>query len=285
MLVLNWARTGSQNFVSCCQNVALLVPLHWWWWWRWWWLLSTDDDEIFIKFPPHANQLAQDHPLRSRWSEGDKKITGSTKKLLCIQVCFLGGLGIAQWAWNDWPSDGFTADWIIQIHRGLLTTCCFTTFVQLLLSRFVCIQAVWPTQKTSMSWPKKKRHGTPPTKKSRICQLTNCPNCTRAQSCKRGSQVSLQWIPSCVGGVRLVWNRCWAEEEGEGAFSLQPVYVLAAASALLPNTPEPHLTNLPTVYQSADQGIQKHFHVRSILVSMVGGLWPPLGERGLMFNF
>ena len=165
MLVLNWARTGSQNFVSCCQNVALLVPLHWWWWWRWWWLLSTDDDEIFIKFPPHANQLAQDHPLRSRWSEGDKKITGSTKKLLCTQVCFLGGLGIAQWAWNDWPSDGFTADWIIQIHRGLLTTCCFTTFVQLLLSRFVCIQAVWPTQKTSMSWPKKKRHGTPPTKK------------------------------------------------------------------------------------------------------------------------
>lgn len=130
---------------------------------------------------------------------------------------------------------------------------------------------------------KKTRH--PSHQKSRFCQLTNCPNCTLAQSCKRGSQVSLQWIPSCVGGVRLVWNRCWAEEEGEGAFSLQPVYVLAAASALLPNTPEPHLTNLPTVYQSADQGIQKHFHVRSILVSMVGGLWPPLGERGLMFYF
>ena len=71
MLVLNWARTGSQNFVSCCQNVALLVPLHWWWWWRWWWLLSTDDDEIFIKFPPHANQLAQDHLPWSRWSERD----------------------------------------------------------------------------------------------------------------------------------------------------------------------------------------------------------------------
>ena len=44
--------------------------------------------------------------------------------------------------------------------------------------------------------------------------------------------------------------------EGEGAFSLQPVYVLAAASALLPNTPEPHLTNLP-LPQSINQLIKE----------------------------
>ena len=144
-----WSWTGQELGPRILSPVAKMLPS---------WFLSTDDDEIFIKFPPHANQLAQDHPLRSRWSEGDKKITGSTKKLLCIQVCFLGHEMIGhQMALQQ-----------IELYKYIgacLTTCCFTTFVQLLLSRFVCIQAVWPTQKTSMSWPKKKRHGTPPTKK------------------------------------------------------------------------------------------------------------------------